>query len=173
VIRPPVNALVVVYNVAEDAAAALATLRAQELEHALSLAAADQQSGIAPVAYHFESGHLHRAPVPGSSPSPFEGFAEYAVLVCAGERPVLLGGPFAAAVIRALDNEGLFGDLGPIAAGLYSFGVPREAAREYELMVRQGRILVIVQGRARDIVRLGRLLGATTARPVDFERATV
>jgi len=56
-------------------------------------------------------------------------------------------------VVRTLDNEGLFGDLGPIAGGLYSLGVPRNAAREYELTALQGRPLVIVHGRARDVER--------------------
>ena len=82
------------------------------------------------------------------------------VLVSPGERTVFLAGPFAASVVRTLENEGLFGDLGPIAGGLYSLGIPRDAARDYELTALQGRPLVIVHGPARDVERARRIVAA-------------
>jgi len=55
--------------------------------------------------------------------------------------------------VRTLSNEGLFGDLGPIAGGFYNLGIPRDEARDYELTALQRRPLVIVHGRARDVER--------------------
>ena len=85
-----------------------------------------------------------------------------AVLIGSGERMALLTGPFAASVARMLDNQGLFGDLGPIAGGLYSLGIPREAACDYERTALRGCALVIVHGRARDVARARLILAART-----------
>jgi hypothetical protein len=140
--------------VVADAEAAVAELRQQGLEpDCISVVAVDEQSGLMPVAYHFEGGRLRGTAARGNVRRLVESLPGCAVLVIPGERTVFLAGPFAASVVRTLDNEGLFGDLGPIAGGLYSLGVPRNAAREYELTALQGRPLVIVHGRARDVER--------------------
>jgi len=155
------NAVVAVCSVADDAEEAIAELCRQGLERdCISMVAVDEQSGVAPAAYHFDGGRLSRAAARGSSRSPSEALPVCAVLVIPGERTVFLAGPFAASVVRTLDNGGLFGDLGPIAGGLYSLGIPRDEAREYELSALHGRPLVIVHGRARDVGRARRIVGA-------------
>jgi hypothetical protein len=98
-----------------------------------------------------------------------------AVLAIPGERTAFLAGPFAASVARILDNQGLFEDMGPVAGGLYSLGIPREAARDYELTALQGRALVIVHGPARDVARARRILAAwlpveAAPEPLEVER---
>ena len=151
---PSENVFVAVCSVAADAGAAIAELRQQGLElDCISLVAVDEQSGLMPVAYYFDGGRLRRTAARGSSWRLLEALSGCAVLVIPGERTVFLAGPFAASVVRTLGNEGLFGDLGPIAGGLYNLGIPRNEARDYELTALQGRPLVIVHGRARDVER--------------------
>lgn len=157
---PTENAVVAVFDVAAEAEAAVSDLMQQGLESGcISVVAADEPSGLAPVAYYFERGCLRRTAAQGSLRL-LESLPGCAVLIVPGERTALLAGPFATSVVRALENEGLFGELGPIAGGLYSLGVSRDAARDYELAAHQGRPLVIVHGRARDVARARGILAA-------------
>jgi hypothetical protein len=151
---PTENVVVAVCDLASDAEAVVAELRQQGLEpDCLSIVAVDEQSGSTPVAYYFERGSLRSTAARGDCWRLLDALSGCAVLVCPGERTAILAGPFAASVARTLDNEGLFGDLGPIAGGLYSLGVSRDEARDYELTALRGRALVIVHGRARDVAR--------------------
>jgi hypothetical protein len=158
---PSENAAVAVCNSAVDAEAAVSVLRTQGVDPgSISVIAADEHTGPAPVAYYFEGACLRSTTARGGCLRPFEVLPACAVLVIPGERTTLLAGPVAASVVRALNNEGLFGDLGPIAGGLYSLGIPRDVAREYELTAFQGHALVMVHGRARDVSRARRILAA-------------
>ena len=155
----PENAMVAICSVAADAEAAVVELRQRGLEPGcISVVAGDEQGGSTPVAYYFEDGCLRRTAARASCRRLLEALRGCVVLVIPGERTAFIAGPFAASVVRTLDNEGLFGDLGPIAGGLYSLGIPRDAAREYELTALQGRALVIVHGRARDVARAREIL---------------
>jgi hypothetical protein len=157
----PENAAVTVCDVAADAEAVIAELRQQGVEPGcISAVAVDEQSGAMPVAYYFDGGRLRGTAARGSSRSLLDALPGCAVLVSPGERTIFLAGPFAASVVRTLESEGLFGNLGPIAGGLYSLGISRDAAREYELTALQGRPLVIVHGRARDVERARDIMAA-------------
>jgi hypothetical protein len=156
---PLENAVVAVCNLVSDAEAVVSDLRQQGLEPGcISIVAVDERSGSTPIAYFFEQGCLSRTAARGGCWPMLEALSGCAVLVSPGERTAILAGPFAACVVRTLDNEGLFGDLGPIASGLYSLGISRDAARDYELTALQGRALVIVHGRAQDVAWARRIL---------------
>lgn len=158
---PQENAVVAVCNGAAEAKAIVGGLRQQGLEpDCISVVAVDDQSGATPVAYYFEGGRLRGTAPHGSSRSLLDALPGSAVLISLGEI-VLVAGPFGASVVRTLNNEGLFGNLGPIAGGLYSLGIPQHAARDYELTALQGRPLVIVHGRARDVERARRFVAAS------------
>ena len=113
-----------------------------------------------PVAYYSDGARLHCTGASARLRSLVESLQGCVVLVSPGEPGVILTGPFASYVVRTLDNEELFGDLGPIAAGLYTLGVSREAAREYELSTMRGSPLVIVHGRAWDVQRARAIMAA-------------
>jgi hypothetical protein len=156
---PSENVVVAVCDLTSDAEAVVAELRQQGIEPGcISIVAVDERSGSTPIAYYFDRGCLWRTAGRGGCWRLLEALSGCAVLVSPGERTAILAGPFAASVVRALDNEGLFGDLGPIAGGLYSLGIPRDAARDYELTALRGRALVIVHGRAQDVARARRIL---------------
>jgi len=158
----PENAVVAACNGAAEAEAVIGELRQNGLEaDCISIVAVDQQSGLLPVAYGFDNGRLRTTASRGSSQSLLESLPGCAVvLVCPGERTILLAGSFAETVVRTLNSDGLFGNLGPIASGLYSLGIPRDEARDSELTALQGRPLVIVHGRARDVERARLIVAA-------------
>lgn len=148
------NAVVGVCRLPADAEAVVAELRQQGIEpDCISVVTVGEQTGLMPVAYYTDCGRLRSTAARGGSASVLEELPGCAVLVSPGDPPVLLSGPFATSVVRALDNAALFGDLGPLARGLYSLGIPRDAARDYELSALQGRTLVVVHGRAREVER--------------------
>jgi len=157
----PENVVVAVCQGVADADAAVAELRQQGVDAGcISMVTPDAQSGSTPVAYYLDGAFPRRAPAQGGCLPQAEALPVCAVLVSPGERTAFLAGPFAGAVVRILDNQGLFGDLGPIAGGLYSLGISRDAARDYELTALQGRALVIVHGPARDVARARCMLAA-------------
>jgi hypothetical protein len=120
--------------------------------------AAGNERVAAPVAYYFERGVLRGTALREDRWRFTTDLPGCAVLVIPDEGPVLIAGSLAASVVRALDNKLLFGDLGPIASALYSSGVARDTAREYELTALQGHVLVIVQGRAKDVAKARTIL---------------
>lgn len=155
------NAVVGVCRLAADAEAVVDELRQEGIDpDCISVVTADGQSGLMPVAYYSDGGRLRSTAAQGSSRNLWEALPGCAVVVNPGDPPVLLAGSFAASVVRTLDNEALFGDLGPIAGGFYSLGISRDAARDYELSALQGRTLVVVHGRARDVERARRIVAA-------------
>ncbi len=158
----PANVVVAVCKRMTDAVMAVSELRRQDIEPGcISVVAVDEQSGVAPVSYYLEDGYLRRAASGRDCPCLWKALPGCAVLVNPGEPVIFLAGSLAACVARTLNNGALFGDLGPVAAGLYSLGLAKEAAREYELAARQGRVLLIVHGRARDVARARGILGGT------------
>jgi len=146
------NVVVAICGAAADAEAAVQELGQRGIgPDSISVVAAGDERATAPVAYYFEHGVLRGTALREERWRFLADLPGCAVLVIPDERPVLIGGSLAASVVRAIDNKLLFGDLGPVASALYSAGVARDAAREYELTALQGHVLVIVQGRAKDV----------------------
>jgi len=160
-LSPSENLLVEICRGGTEAEAAICELGRQGVgPESISAVVADRQAGVAPVAYYFESGRLLRTAARDSGWRPAKSLAGCAVLMVPGEPTVLLAGAFAESIVRALENGALFGDLGPIAGGLYSLGVSRDAAREYELTALQGHALVLVHGSVGVVARARRILAA-------------
>ena len=156
------NAVVTVFAMTADAVGVVSELITNGLEpEHLSVVATDEQSELVPVAYYLEAKHLLKAATSGGCSCLWKTLPGCGVLVCPGQSPILVAGHFALCIARTLDCPALFGDMGPIAAGLYSLGVPQESARGYETAARQGRPLVIVHGRAQDVARARHILMPT------------
>lgn len=147
---PAENAMVAIRDGPATAVEALRELTRQGVGLCcLSAVAIDRESETAPAAYYVQDGHLRKA---GQSDGGlWQMLSGCSVLVLPGEPAILLAGPFAAFVVQAVENGTLFADLGPVAGALYSLGFSRESARRYASAVRQGRALVIVHGRSREV----------------------
>jgi hypothetical protein len=158
---PSENAVVGVCRLPADAESVVAELRQEGIgTDCISVVTVGEQRGLGPVAYYSDSGRLRSTAARGNCTALLDALPGCAIVVTPGDPPLLLAGPFAASVVRVLGNEALFGDLGPLAGGFYSLGIPRDAARDYELSALQGRALVVVHGRALDVERARRIVTA-------------
>jgi hypothetical protein len=156
---PAENVAVFVYGAPADVAKTLGRLTDYGIHaESVSLICIDRETAMAPVAYHFESGTMRRTSRGGNWPS-FGSLLTGCTVLVAPDRPaVVAAGPIGPILSRALENEVLFGNMGPIAGTLYSLGMPREAARRYESAAREGRWLMVIHGPARNVARAREVL---------------
>jgi hypothetical protein len=84
-----------------------------------------------------------------------------------GIGPVLIAGPFVAALIAALESAVVVGGLSALVAGLVSLGIPKDSALKYEADVKADRYLLVVNGTAEDVERARGILARTS--PVSLE----
>jgi hypothetical protein len=69
-----------------------------------------------------------------------------AFLIIPGVGPVLVAGPFVAAIAAALEGAVVVGGLSAIGAGLYSLGIPKNSVLRYESALKADKFLVAVHG---------------------------
>ena len=155
---PVENVAVFVYSAAADLVNVLGKLARHSVgAESVSVISVDRETATASIAYHIETGEIQRAPR-GDSLS-FANLLKGCTLLLTPDLPVvLIAGPLGRCFSRTLQNEALFGGMGAIAGTLYSLGIPRGAACQYETAALKGGALIIVHGRARDVARARELL---------------
>lgn len=84
-----------------------------------------------------------------------------------GVGPVLIGGPFLAALVGALESAAVVGGLSALAAALVSMGIPKDKALKYEADLRADKYLLVVHGTAEEVERARSILAQTS--PVSLE----
>jgi hypothetical protein len=85
-----------------------------------------------------------------------------------GVGPILVAGPFLAALVGALESAALVGGLSAITAGLVSLGIPKDSAVKYEAEVKADRFVMVVHGTAEELDRARAILAETS--PVSIEK---
>jgi hypothetical protein len=70
-----------------------------------------------------------------------------------GIGPVLVGGPFLAALLGALESAVLVGGLSVLAAGLVSLGIPKDSAIKYEAEIKADKFVLVVHGTGEELAR--------------------
>jgi hypothetical protein len=85
-----------------------------------------------------------------------------------GIGPVLVAGPFLAALIGALESAVVVGGLSAVAAGLVSLGIPKESAVKYEAEIKADKFVLIVLGTAEELERARSILAGTS--PISIEK---
>jgi hypothetical protein len=88
-----------------------------------------------------------------------------------GIGPVLVAGPFLAALIGALESAVVVGGLSAVAAGLVSLGIPKESAVKYEAEIKADKFVLIVLGTAEELERARSILAGTS--PISIEKHEV
>ena len=88
-----------------------------------------------------------------------------------GIGPVLVAGPFLAALIGALESAVVVGGLSAVAAGLVSLGIPKESAVKYEAEIKADKFVLIVHGTAEELERARTILAGTS--PISIEKHEV
>jgi hypothetical protein len=88
-----------------------------------------------------------------------------------GIGPVLVAGPFLAALIGALESAVLVGGLSALAAGLVSAGIPKESALKYEAEIKADKFVLVVHGSPEELEQARTIL--TDTLPVSIEKHEV
>jgi hypothetical protein len=84
-----------------------------------------------------------------------------------GIGPVLVAGPFLAALIGALESAVLVGGLSAVAAGLVSLGMTKERAVKYEAEIKADKFVLIVNGTGEELERARTILANTPAISIE------
>ncbi len=85
-----------------------------------------------------------------------------------GIGPVLVAGPFLAALVGALESAAIVGGLSAVAAGLVSLGIPKDSAVKYEAEIKADKFVLVVHGTAEELER-ARVILAESA-PISIEK---
>jgi hypothetical protein len=85
-----------------------------------------------------------------------------------GIGPVVVAGPFLAALIGALESAVLVGGLSALAGGLVGLGVPKESALKYEAEIKADKFVLVVHGTAGELEHARTILADTS--PVSIEK---
>jgi hypothetical protein len=85
-----------------------------------------------------------------------------------GIGPVVVAGPFLAALIGALESAIVVGGLSALAGGLVSLGVPKESAVRYEAEIKADKFVLVVHGTAEELERARTILADTS--PIAIEK---
>jgi hypothetical protein len=84
-----------------------------------------------------------------------------------GIGPVLVAGPFLAALIGALESAVIVGGLSAVAAGLVSLGIPKDSAIKYEAAIKADNYILVVHGTPEELERARGIL--TDTAPISME----
>jgi hypothetical protein len=92
-----------------------------------------------------------------------------------GIGPLVVSGPLVMWIVGALEEAAVFGGLSALGAGLYSIGIPKHSALQYETEVKNGKLLLVVHGSPEEVERAKDLLDQSHANStaVHVERVTV
>ncbi len=85
-----------------------------------------------------------------------------------GIGPVLVAGPFLAALIGALESAAVVGGLSALTAGLVSLGIPKDSAVKYEAEIKADKYVLVVHGSPEELERARAVLADTS--PVSIEK---
>jgi hypothetical protein len=84
-----------------------------------------------------------------------------------GLGPVLVGGPFLAALVGALESAVVVGGLSALAGGLVSLGIPKQSAIKYEADIKADKFVLVAHGTADELDRARIILGDTSPMSID------
>jgi hypothetical protein len=84
-----------------------------------------------------------------------------------GIGPVLVAGPFLAALIGALESAVVVGGLSAVAAGLVSLGIPKDSAVKYEAEIKADKFVMVVHGTPEELERAKTILAETSPTSIE------
>jgi len=93
------------------------------------------------------------------------------VFLIPGIGPVLVGGPFLAALVGALESAVVTGGLSAVVAGLVSLGIPKDSAIKYQAEIGAHKFVLVVRGTAEELERARTVLAGTSPASVETHGA--
>jgi hypothetical protein len=88
-----------------------------------------------------------------------------------GLGPVLVAGPFLAALVGALESAVVVGGVSALVAGLVSLGIPKDSALKVESEITADRFVLVVHGTEQEVAQAQSILSTTC--PVSMEAHSV
>jgi len=85
--------------------------------------------------------------------------------------PLLVAGPLVTWIVTALQGAAVTGGLSVLGAALYSIGVPRRSALEYEAAIKAGRFVVLTHGAPDEVAWAHRIIKRTAAMQIAEHQA--
>jgi hypothetical protein len=79
-----------------------------------------------------------------------------------GIGPVLVAGPFLAALLGALESAVVVGGLSALTAALVSMGIPKDKSIKYEADVKSDKYLLVVHGTTEEVERARAIFSETS-----------
>jgi hypothetical protein len=89
---------------------------------------------------------------------PLDNAEAYSVFFLPDVGEIFVVGPMEAWLIAVMANATMFGELSAFGAGLYTIGVSRRMAMQYEAELRANKYLLIANGSTEDVTRAVRIL---------------
>jgi hypothetical protein len=89
------------------------------------------------------------------------------IFLIPGIGPVLVGGPFLAALVGALESAAVVGGLSAVSAGLVSLGIPKDKAVKYEAEIKADKFVMVVHGTAEELERARAILAETSPDSIE------
>ena len=83
-----------------------------------------------------------------------------------GIGPVIVFGPLASWIIRALEGAATVGEISALGAGLRSIGIPKDSITRYETALKSDKFLVIAHGTPDEIVKAMSILDTPGAAQI-------
>ena len=78
-----------------------------------------------------------------------------------GAGPVLVAGPLATYIVKAVQPAVVLDGLSAIGCGLFSIGIPKNSALKYESALKADKFLLIAQGTRDDLLPAKHIIQAT------------
>lgn len=89
-----------------------------------------------------------------------------------GIGPVVVAGPFLAALVGALESAVVAGGLSAVAAGLVGLGIPKQSAIKYEAEVKADKFVLVAHGTPEELKRAQAILADTSPVSIEQHEAT-
>ncbi len=163
------NSVVAVYNSHTDAEKALAKLSAASFDITkVSILGKDYHTEEKVVGYYTAGDRMKSWGGIGAFWGGIWGLLFGAgVFLIPGIGPVLVGGPFLAALVGALESAAVVGGLSAVSAGLVSLGIPKDSAIKYEAEIKADKFVMVVHGTAEELERARAILAETSPDSVE------
>jgi uncharacterized membrane protein len=164
------ESVVAVFHTHDEAERAVKNLQRAGVDmRTISIVAKDPETDEQVVGYYNTGDRMKRWGKVGAFWGGFWGLLfGAAFFVIPGLGPLLMAGPVVAWLIGALEGAVVVGGLGALGAGLYSIGIPKDSVLAYELAVKNGKYLLIVNGASAEVARAKDILGTSQTESVDW-----
>jgi uncharacterized membrane protein len=164
------ESLVAVFQTHDEAEHAVKDLQRGGIDmRAISIVAKDPETDEQVVGYYNAGDRMKRWGKVGAFWGGFWGLLfGAAFFVIPGLGPLLMAGPVVAWLVGALESAVVVGGVSVLGAGLFSIGIPKDSVLKYDIALKNGKYLLIVNATIAEVDKARGILGSSQAGSVDW-----